>query len=126
VKFSNKDYYEMKCKIFVSGLSKETSEKELQANFMMFGDIKDMVRKYDWALILFDKPDAAQEAIKEMNGIFIDDKQVEIKMAQKQGYKRFYNDAPDYELKSDKQTNRDSEADCDTFIPPSLGKRARD
>ena len=55
----------------------------------MFGDIKDMVRKYDWALILFDKPEAAAEAIKEMDGIFIDDCQVSVKQSQKQGYKRF-------------------------------------
>ena len=68
-----RDAFEMRCKIFVSGLSKNTTEKELQANFMMFGDIKDMVRKYDWALILFDKPEAAQEAINEMDGIYIDD-----------------------------------------------------
>ena len=48
---------------------------------MMFGEIKDMVRKYDWALILFDKPQAAQEAVKEMNGIFIDDAKVTVQMA---------------------------------------------
>ena len=40
---------------------------------MLFGDIKDMVRKYDWALIVFDTPEAATVAIKEMNGIYIDD-----------------------------------------------------
>ena len=39
----------------------------------MFGDIKDMVRKYDWALILYDKPEASRLAVKEMNGIYIDD-----------------------------------------------------
>ena len=55
-----KDAYEQKCKIYVSGLNKTTEERELQANFMMFGEIKDMVRKYDWALILYDRPDAAQ------------------------------------------------------------------
>ena len=43
----------------MTGLSKNTNERELQANFMLFGDIKDMVRKHDWALILYDKPDAA-------------------------------------------------------------------
>ena len=66
---------------------------------MMFGDIKDMVRKFDWALILFDKPEAAQEAINEMDGIYIDDCQVNVKMAQKQEPKRFYNDYKDYDLK---------------------------
>lgn len=40
---------------------------------MMYGDIKDLVRKYDWALILFDKPQAATDAVAEMNGIYIDD-----------------------------------------------------
>ncbi len=49
----------------------------------MYGDIKDLVRKYDWALILFDKPQAAQDAVSEMNGIYIDDCQVTVKMAQK-------------------------------------------
>jgi hypothetical protein len=48
---------------------------------MMFGEIKDLVRKYDWALILFDKPEAAQEACREMDGIFIDDSQVSVSMA---------------------------------------------
>ena len=46
----------------MKGISDATPDKELQANFMMFGDIKDMVRKYDWALILFDKPKAAEDA----------------------------------------------------------------
>lgn len=40
---------------------------------MMFGDIKDMVRKQDWALILYDRPDAAEEAIREMNSVYIDE-----------------------------------------------------
>jgi hypothetical protein len=40
---------------------------------MKFGEIKDLIRKYDWALILFDKAEDAQDACKEMNGIFIDD-----------------------------------------------------
>lgn len=57
----------------MKGLAKKTSENELRANFMLFGDIKDMVRKYDWALIVFDTPEAATVAIKEMNGIYIDD-----------------------------------------------------
>jgi RNA recognition motif-containing protein len=57
----------------VKGLNHKTSENELRANFMLFGDIKDMVRKYDWALIVFDTPEAANVAIKEMNGIYIDD-----------------------------------------------------
>ena len=51
---------------------------------MMFGDTKDMVRKYDWALILYDRPDAAEEAIKEMNNVYIDDQQVSVRMASKQ------------------------------------------
>ena len=80
-KLSAKDAFEQKCKIYVSGLSRTTEEKEIQANFMMFGEIKDLVRKYDWALILFDKPEAAQEACREMNGIFIDDSQVSVTMA---------------------------------------------
>ena len=50
---------------------------------MMFGDTKDMVRKYDWALILYDRPDAAEEAIKEMNNVYIDDQQVSVRMASK-------------------------------------------
>lgn len=40
---------------------------------MMYGDIKDLIRKYDWALILYDKPSAAEDAVREMNGIYIDD-----------------------------------------------------
>ena len=70
---NNRDAFEQKCKIFIKGLSEVTPDKELQANFMMFGDIKDMIRKYDWALILYDKPSAAEDAVKEMNGIYIDD-----------------------------------------------------
>ena len=54
-----RDAYEMACKIFVQGLSTNTDERELQANFMMFGDIKDLVRKANWALILYDKPNSA-------------------------------------------------------------------
>jgi hypothetical protein len=54
-----RDAYEMACKIFVQGLSNNTDERELQANFMMFGDIKDLVRKANWALILYDKPNSA-------------------------------------------------------------------
>jgi RNA recognition motif-containing protein len=78
-----RENFEQKCKIYVSGLSKSTDEKELQANFMMFGDIKDMVRKYDWALILYDKPQAANDAIQEMDGSYIEDCQVQVKMATK-------------------------------------------
>ena len=48
---------------------------------MMFGDIKDLIRKYDWALILYDKPNAAEDAVREMNNIYIDDNQVSVKMA---------------------------------------------
>ena len=52
---------------------------------MTIGEIKDLVRKYDWALILFDKPQAAENAVKEMDGIYIDDAKVTVTMAQKGG-----------------------------------------
>ena len=84
---------------------------------MMFGDIKDMVRKYDWALILYDKPEAAQEAIREMNGIYIEDAQVEVKMAEKRAPKR------DLYRESNKPNSVEQLADNQNFIAPPLGKR---
>jgi len=84
---------------------------------MMFGDIKDMVRKYDWALILYDKPEAAQEALKEMNGIYIEDAQIEVKMAEKRAPKRdFY--------REQNKPNSAEQIDNQNFVAPPLGKRA--
>jgi hypothetical protein len=83
---------------------------------MMFGEIKDLISKYDWALILYDKPEAANEACREMNGIFIDDCQVSVTMAQKRNQSVSIHTRP-------KVNPLFPEEDEDNFVPPPLGKR---
>lgn len=54
--------------IYVAKLHRNTKEGDLRDSFSKFGKIKDIVSKYNYAFIAFEDPEAAQQAVREMNG----------------------------------------------------------
>ncbi|KAM4815690.1 RNA-binding motif protein, Y chromosome, family 9-like isoform 2-T5 [Thomomys bottae] len=78
-------------KLFVGGLSADTSEKDLKGIFCVFGHIAEVIllkngetkRSRGFAFITFDSPADAQCAAKEMNGKLLDGKVIKVEPAGK-------------------------------------------
>ena len=54
--------------IYIAKLSRNTRESDLRNEFSKFGQIKNIVLKHAYAFIDFEDHDAAERAIKDMNG----------------------------------------------------------
>ena len=54
--------------MYVAKLHRNTNENDLRDAFSKFGKIKDVVLKHNFAFIEFEEHEAAEDAIKEMNG----------------------------------------------------------
>lgn len=54
--------------IYIAKLHKRTREDELKEAFSKFGRIKDVVLKHTYAFIDFEDHEAANQAVKEMDG----------------------------------------------------------
>lgn len=54
--------------IYIAKLSRKTNESDLKSEFSKFGQIKNIVLKHAYAFIDFEEQEAAERAIKEMNG----------------------------------------------------------
>lgn len=54
--------------IYIAKLSRRTNESDLRNEFSKFGHIKSIVLKHAYAFIDFEDHEAADKAVKEMNG----------------------------------------------------------
>ena len=80
----------MSKKLFVGGLSWDTTDEGLRAAFERFGDIseakvitdRDTGRSRGFGFVTFDADDAATTAISEMDGTTLDGRQVRVNEAQ--------------------------------------------
>ncbi|XP_069873436.1 RNA-binding motif protein, X chromosome-like isoform X2 [Dipodomys merriami] len=83
-------------KLFVGGLSADTTEKDLEGIFCEFGHLAEVIllkhrqtkRSRGFAFITFEKPEDAQWAAKEMNGKCLDGKEIKVEPAGKPSYNR--------------------------------------
>ncbi|XP_069873442.1 RNA-binding motif protein, X chromosome-like [Dipodomys merriami] len=83
-------------KLFVGGLSADTTEKDLEGIFCEFGHLAEVIllkhrqtkRSRGFAFITFERPADAQWAAKEMNGKCLDGKEIKVEPAGKLSYNR--------------------------------------
>ncbi|XP_069873440.1 RNA-binding motif protein, X chromosome-like isoform X2 [Dipodomys merriami] len=83
-------------KLFVGGLSADTTEKDLEGIFCEFGHLAEVIllkhrqtkRSRGFAFITFERPADAQWAAKEMNGKCLDGKEIKVEPAGKPSYNR--------------------------------------
>ena len=61
-------YFNNHPRIYVGRLNGSVKRKELLDMFAKFGEIVDILMKEDFAFVEYIKPEAAQQAIKELNG----------------------------------------------------------
>lgn len=61
-------YFNTHPRIYVGRLNGTVKRKELVEMFVKYGDIVDILMKEDFAFVEYIKPEAAQQAIKELNG----------------------------------------------------------
>ncbi|XP_069873454.1 RNA-binding motif protein, X chromosome-like [Dipodomys merriami] len=81
-------------KLFVGGLSADTTEKDLEGIFCEFGHLEEVIllkhrqtkRSRGFAFITFERPADAQWAAKEMNGKCLDGKEIKVEPAGKSSY----------------------------------------
>jgi RNA recognition motif-containing protein len=77
-------------KIFVGGLSWDTSDASLRAAFEQFGPVteakvitdRDTGRSRGFGFVTFDSPSAAQTAIEQMDGQSLDGRNIRVDQAQ--------------------------------------------
>eukprot|EP01017_Pseudomicrothorax_dubius_P019832 TRINITY_DN2187_c0_g1_i7.p1 TRINITY_DN2187_c0_g1~~TRINITY_DN2187_c0_g1_i7.p1 ORF type:complete len:150 (-),score=30.68 TRINITY_DN2187_c0_g1_i7:214-663(-) len=65
-------------KIFVGKLAKNVEEKDLKKAFEKFGEVKSIEMKHSFAFIEFEGGNAAEDAIKEMNGKELDGSEIRV------------------------------------------------
>ncbi|KAJ1057344.1 PREDICTED: RNA-binding motif protein, X chromosome-like [Capra hircus] len=81
-------------KLLIGGLSAETTEKSLEAEFGKYGHIVEVLLIKDqntnksrgFAFITFESPEDAKDAAKEMNGKFLDGKTIKVEQANKPSF----------------------------------------
>lgn len=61
-------YFNNHPRIYVGRLNGSVKRKELLDMFAKYGEIVDILMKEDFAFVEYIKPEAAQQAIKELNG----------------------------------------------------------
>ena len=54
--------------VYIAKLSRNTTENDVRSAFSKFGEVKTLVLKHSYAFVDFDSNEAAEKAIKEMNG----------------------------------------------------------
>jgi len=83
----------MSKKLFVGGLSWDTTDEGLKQAFDRFGEIaeakvildRDTGRSRGFGFVTFNEPDAAQSAIGEMDGSELDGRRIKVDSAQDRG-----------------------------------------
>ena len=83
----------MSKKLFVGGLSWDTTDDGLKQAFDRFGEIaeakvildRDTGRSRGFGFVTFNEPDAAQSAIGEMDGSELDGRRIKVDLAQDRG-----------------------------------------
>ncbi|XP_032331527.1 RNA-binding motif protein, X chromosome [Camelus ferus] len=81
-------------KLFIGGLSAETTEKSIEAEFGKYGHIVEVLLMKDretnksrgFAFITFENPADAKVAAKDMNGKFLDGKAIKVEQANKPAF----------------------------------------
>ena len=54
--------------IYIAKLSRNTNESDVRDAFSKYGQIKSLVLKHSYAFVDFDEHEAAERAVKDMNG----------------------------------------------------------
>lgn len=67
-------------KIYVGKLSRRIRESDIDKEFSKFGKIKEIELRTSYAFVEFDDEKAAEEAIDEMNGKYIDDSKIVVQL----------------------------------------------
>jgi RNA recognition motif-containing protein len=83
----------MSKKLFVGGLSWDTTDESLRQAFQRFGDIaeakvildRDTGRSRGFGFVTYSQNDSASQAVNEMDGVELDGRRIKVDVAQDRG-----------------------------------------
>ena len=77
--------------IYIAKLSRNTRESEIRDAFSKYGEIKAIVLKYNYAFVDFEQHEAADQAVREMNGrTFVNGEELVVEQSGREKKKSIY------------------------------------